>query len=256
MLPKIEDGQPLDRMLALLEAVAAAARPMSMTEIAQVCQLPVPTVHRLVAQAELRGLVKRMLGTKKLMVGFRLLNLGFAAVEASLRSDHPHQVLTAFAEQLGEHSQLGVRLDNSVVYVDTVKASRSQGLHFEPGRRSPLYCTSIGKLFLADLPPEEFDWWLRHADLAPITGNTIVDREQLQKAIKAVRKSGWATSNEELAVGVVGCAVPVRDKTGRLVAGLGISVPKARVAHGQLAEFRPAMETASREITAVLPVIG
>ena len=236
-----------------MEAVVAAARPVSMTEIAQVCGLPLPTVHRLVAQIEARGLIKRMLGSKKLGVGHRLLKLGFGAVEASLRADLPHQVLTALAERLGEHCQLGVRVDNSVVYVDTVKATSSQGLHFEQGRRSPLHCTSIGKLFLAEMPPGEFDWWLEHAELAVLRPNTITQPDQLKKAIKVVRKNGWATSNEEVAAGVVGCAVPVRDRAGKLVAGLGISVPNARVSHGQLAEFRPELEATAIEITSFLP---
>ena len=243
-----EKNLPLDRTLAVLEAVIVAARPLSMTEIAQMCGLPLPTVHRLVAQAEERGLLKRLLGSKRLGVGFRLLNLGFGAVQASLRADLPHQVLTALAERLGEHCHLGIRADNSVVYMDTVKATRSQGLHFEPGRRSPLYCTSIGKLFLAEMPHDEFEWWLNHFELEPLTPNTLVRTDHLLKAVKLVRKQGWATSNEELAVGVVGCAVPVRDKSGKLIAGLGISVPNARVSYNNLSEFRPAMEQAAQEI--------
>lgn len=249
----MEKNQPLDRALAVLEAVVAAARPVSITEVAQACELPLPTVHRLVAQAEERGLVKRVLGTRKVVVGFRLLRLGFDAVKASIRADLPHQVLTSLADRLGEHCQLGVRDQNSVVYVDAVKATRSQGLHFEPGRRSPIYCTSIGKLFLAEMDAGEFEWWLAHTELSPLTPNTITKPEALQKAVRAVRRNGWATSNEEVAAGVVGCAVPVRDKAGKMVAGLGISVPSARVAHNQLAQFRPALEAAAAEITAFLP---
>jgi IclR family transcriptional regulator, acetate operon repressor len=162
-------------------------------------------------------------------------------------------VLTSLADRLGEHCQLGVRDENSVVYVDTVKAPRSQGLHFEPGRRSPIYCTSIGKLFLAEMEAGEFEWWLAHTELAPLTPNTITKPEALQKAVRAVRRNGWATSNEEVAAGVVGCAVPVRDRAGKMVAGLGISVPSARVAHNQLAQFRAALEAAAAEITAFLP---
>jgi len=59
---------------------------------------------------------------------------------------------------------------------------------------------------------------------------------------------GWAVRNEEIAVGVAGCAVPIRDREGRLVAGLGISVPSARVPFERLSEYRQAMESVAEQI--------
>jgi DNA-binding IclR family transcriptional regulator len=256
MSTETEKDQPLDRALAVIEAVAAAARPLSMTDIAQHCGLPLPTVHRLAAQVEARGLIKRVVGTRKFVVGFRLLRLGYASMEAALRADLPHQVLARLAESLGEHCHIGVRSDNSVVYVDTVKANRSQGLYFDMGRRSPLHCTSIGKLFLANMPVEEFDAWLRHAELEPVTPKTILKPAQLRKTVDTVRRTGWATSDEEVAAGVVGCAVPIRDGAGRLVAGLGISAPSAHVSHAELTELRPRMEAAATEIRSWLTEQG
>jgi DNA-binding IclR family transcriptional regulator len=70
--------------------------------------------------------------------------------------------------------------------------------------------------------------------------------------VRKVKKEGWAMSNEEIAAGVVGCAVPIRDFDGRLVAGLGLSIPSARVAFDQLSQFRAAMQSAAAEIAAAL----
>jgi len=250
---EVAKDQPLDRALAVLDVVANASRPLSMTEIAGECDLPVPTVHRLVAQLEKRGLLKRALGSKKLLVGCELIKLGLSAIESSLRGDRPHQILVAFANQIGEHCQVAMRADNSLLYIDTARAFQSKGLHFEQGRRSPLHCTSIGKLFLAEISDAEFDWWLSHAPLEALTPRTIVSPVGLRQAISKVQREGWGTNNEELAVGVVGCAVPIRDFNGRLIAGLGISVPSARMSFSELPRFRPAMESAAAEIRAALP---
>ena len=248
----IARDQPLDRLLHVLKVVAQADRPISMTDVAAACGLPVPTAHRLVAQLEERQLLKRVLGSKKLAVGAELVNLGAAAVQAALRADPAHQILTALSSRIGEHCQIGQRADNEVVYVDAVYATRSQGLHFSQGRRSPLYCTSIGKLFLADLPPEQFEWWLTHATLKPVAPNTIVSADALRGVVDAVRKEQWAVSNEEVEAGVVGCAVPIRDAQGRLIAGLGISAPSARVSFDALEAFREPMLAAAAEISATL----
>ena len=73
--------QPLDRALAILGTVAGAGAALSVTEIAQRCALPLPTVHRMVAQLEQRALLKRLVGSRRLLVGPGLVKLGAAAVE-------------------------------------------------------------------------------------------------------------------------------------------------------------------------------
>jgi len=53
-----------------------------------------------------------------------------------------------------------------VLYVDTARVPLSgPGLMFEQGRRAPLYCTSIGKIFLAEMADEEFSQWLTQMPL-------------------------------------------------------------------------------------------
>lgn len=244
--------QPLDRAFAVLGAVATSERPISITELAQQCALPVPTVHRLVAQLEERTLLKRAFGTRKLLVGPGLVRLGASAVAASTRTDEVHKLLEALATELGEHCQIGMREGNEIVYADTARAARSTGLHFQQGKRTPLHCSSTGKLFLADMPPEEFEAWLSGTPREALTRHTLVGERALRAAVKAARRDDWAASNEEMAVGVVGCAVPIRLSDGRLLAGLGISVPSARTSFDKLPALRPAMERTARAIAAAI----
>jgi IclR family acetate operon transcriptional repressor len=216
-------------------------------------KLPVPSAHRLVAQLERRGLLKRALGSKKVVIGEALVRLGLSAVDAALRGDRPHQILLALSASLGEHVQVGIRSDNDVLYVDTARVPRSgPGLMFEQGRRAPLYCTSIGKLFLAEMADEEFSHWLAQMPLPAATPHTITRRPQLRAAVAEVRETGWASTDEEFAVGVVGCAVPIRRHDGQLIAGLGLSVPIARMSHEDLAQYRPKMKAAARAISVTL----
>ena len=240
--------QPLDRAFAVLGAVVAGGSALSITDIAHQCRLPVPTVHRIVAQLEQRALLKRALGSRKVLVGAHLVRLGASAVAASMRFDEVHKALETLANEIGEHCQLGIREGNQVVYSDTVRAARSTGLHFEQGKRAPLHCSSIGKLFLAEMSLDEFDRWLRSVPRESLTRQTIVSLSGLRVARKAVRTVAWAASNEEMAAGVVGCAVPVRLSDGALVAGLGVSVPIARIKYEELQALRQPMERAAQAI--------
>jgi DNA-binding IclR family transcriptional regulator len=219
-----------------------------MTELAALCAVPVPTVHRLAGQLESRGLVKRALGSKKLLVGPALVQLGLAASQAAIRSDPVHGILVTLAAKLGEPCQIGVRAGNEIVYVDTVRAARSAGLHFEQGRRAPIHCSSIGKIFLAEMAQGHFDQWLEGTELSRLTPATIVSARRLKAVVKDVRRSGWAASNEEFAPGVVGCAVPIRIASGLLIAGLGVSVPSARASFDEVKDHVPLLKAAAREI--------
>ncbi|MHA3902868.1 IclR family transcriptional regulator [Castellaniella sp. WN] len=248
--------KPFDRLLNVLEVVAHAEQALTLSEIALACDLPVATVHRLVAQLEERRLLKRLPGSKKLLVGLALVQLGGAAVQSALRSDLQHQILFSLATRIGEHCQIGQRVGNEIVYMDAASSVRSVGLRFEPGKRSPMHCASIGKLFLAEMSDTQLEWWLSHTERTVETPNTIVDSRKLRHVVEQVRRDQWAMSNEEVIPGVVGCAVPIRDGRGRLLAGLGIAVPTARVPYGQLVQFRAPMEVAAREISEALFLSG
>lgn len=245
-----QPDQPLDRAIALLSTLASEARPLSVTELAAMCDYPVPTVHRLVAQLEQRRLIKRPLGSRKVLVGPALVQLGTAAAEAAMRSDRAHQILLGLAGELGEPCHLGVRSADEIVYVDAARMKRSAGLQFEPGRRAPMHCTSIGKIYLADLSEVELAWWLTHTDLPKLAPATITSKPKLRSVVREARKNGWAASIEEFAPGVVGCAVPVRLGNGKLLAGLGVSVPSARTTFSKLKAFVPVLKDAAHRIAA------
>lgn len=240
--------QPLDRAFGLLSTLAREARPVSVSDLAALCELPVPSVHRLVGELEKRGLVKRALGSKKVLVGPAMVRLGVASVEAAIRSDRVHGILVALASKLGEPCHVGVRVDDEVFYVDSVRVARLAGLQFEQGARAPIHCSSIGKVFLAEMPVRQFDRWLEVAELRAFTPATIVSARRMKSVIKEVRANGWAASNGEFAPGVVGCAVPIRLPDGTLAAGLGVSAPSARASLDEMKSQVPLLQRVAREI--------
>jgi len=246
------NNQPYDKVLAVLDAVASWAQPMTMSEIAQQTGLPLPTVHRLTSQLEHRGFLKRQIAGKRYLVGHALISLGAKALSAGLSTDIIRSELTGLARKIGEHCQLGVNKLDEITYIETARAEVSSGLFFAQGRRSPLHCSSIGKLFLAELSEQEFDRWLDCSPRKKLTKSTLTSARSLKKEIRTTRQRGWSSSDEELVEGVVGCAVPIRDRTGRLLAGLGVSAPKARIAFDELATLVPSMQVTAERIAALL----
>lgn len=220
---------PTARVFAVLNAVAERGRPVAVSEIAETVGLAVPTAHRIVAGLEQQGLLQRGVDPKRLVVGPALISLGFKVAIATFHDAHRHAILQRLAEGLGEQVELGVIRGNVVVYLDSVRSSHPAGLQIEPGLRAPLHCTSTGKLHLGFLPPGARERLVRSLPLTRHTPRTIVEPGDLLETARKARKDGFAATVEEFVAGVVGCAVPVLDGSGNMVAGLGVTAPAARL---------------------------
>lgn len=243
------ENQPIDRIFAILDAVVGARRPLSLADAAVASQLPPPTAHRLVGNLEQRGFLKRSIQSRKLLLpGPRLTQLSRHALEASIVADQPHAVLEQLASEVQEHCQIGTVTNNEVLYVDAVQIRRASGLQLEQGRSAPLHCTSMGKLYLASLDDETFACWVRGRKLQKVTPNTITDRKTLAEHIRIIRKQGWASSDEEYGLGIVGCSVAIPAVGPLIFFAVGVSAPAARVPHASLQTFLDPLRRAGTRI--------
>ena len=86
------------------------------------------------------------------------------------------------------------------------------------GTRLPAYPTSMGRVLLADMPETA-----RQAGAGPgpaDSPHTVTDPVAFARVLAEVREQGYALVDEELEEGLRSIAVPVRDRTGRVVAAV------------------------------------
>jgi IclR family transcriptional regulator, acetate operon repressor len=243
--PDSPNDGPLDRAIAILVFVAEQKKALSAAEIAAALSLPLPTAHRLIGNLESRGLIQKALGTKRYVVGSKLVTLSAKTIGAAFRTVRRHAVLSAVADRIGEQCEIGVVRDNVVVYVDSVRSKPQQGLQFNPGDAAPLHCTSTGKIYMSRLPARVRQRLVHSLPLVRYTPTTIADPETLLALLEETRRRGWAKTNEEFVRGVVGCAVPIVSPEGDLIACLGVSVPAARVGFAGLDAFIAPLQDAA-----------
>lgn len=239
---------PSERMFAVIDCVVANRGPMSVTDIAIQLGLPAPTVHRMATQLAERGYLKRALGSKSFVPGPRLIALGVSVVTCAFGADRPHAMLVSLARRLNEHCHIGIVVDDQVIYMDSVRVNRGPGLQFEAGHSAPIYCTSIGKLHLAQMDDDELSEFLANLHTTRFTPTTICSAKAIHAEIMRVRKRSWASSNAEYTPGVVGCAAPILGEKGRMIAGLGISVPQAHVSFANIRQYLPLLQDTARRI--------
>jgi IclR family transcriptional regulator, acetate operon repressor len=238
-------GYPTIKAVAILETMASARRPLSISELSVSLGIPKPTAHRIIRMLEDERLVQREPGDRRFIPGSRLVSLGLDIVAASMQTAPRHAILAALSAEIGETCNFGVLAGSHVVYLDRVESAWPFGLRFEPGSRVPLHCTSMGKLFLSLLPKQKRAVLLRAMPLYRYTDNTITDLKAFDAELDRIRATGVSTDNQEFLAGVVCVAVSVSTASGQPAAALAVSAPTARMSLQRALEYVPSLRAAA-----------
>jgi len=219
--------QSVARGVRALELIAEHGE-LGVTELGRRLGVHKATASRLVATLAESGLVERDPASEKYRLGFGLIRLAGAAMAGLdlVRTAHP--IEEDLAERTRETVNLGVLSGGAVVYVDQVSGTRSIVGVSWVGRRSPLHCTSNGKVLLAAMPDADRERLLS-APLERATRRTIVDVGALLGELREIRRRGYAQTVEELEEGLNAVAAPVRQADGQVIAALSVSGPAFRM---------------------------
>ncbi|HEX7127526.1 MAG TPA: IclR family transcriptional regulator [Thermodesulfobacteriota bacterium] len=250
------NGSPADspvvRALRILAAVAGADAPLSLAELSRAVGLPKATVHRLAALVEGEGLIERDPLARRYVVAGRFDGLALNALRTAPVHRNRRAVLKRLSERLGETVNLGVLHGGEVMYLERVESSWPLRMELKPGSRVPIHCTAIGKLLLAFAPKAVRERLLMVAALEPRTGNTLTSRARLEDELAVTRARGHSEDNEEFLAGVCCVAVPVRDGRGKVLAGLAVSAPSARLPLARAREHLGDLRAAADQLGAYL----
>lgn len=239
--------------LGALEQLAAAGRPLGVTELGRRLGLPPSSTHRLLATLVATGYAVPVVGTGRYRSGPALVRLGTRSTPPPLLRDVAHPVLDRLAEATGETAHLAVLDGLDVVAIDHVAAHghRHAAEEHPVGSRMPAHATALGLAMLA-FRPDVADA-LIGAGLRRLTSETIADPAALARRLAEVRRRGYATNVRGWRAGTAGVAAPILMADGRIVGAVGLSGSAERLGRrATLATLGPAAGRAAREIAARL----
>jgi DNA-binding IclR family transcriptional regulator len=239
------------RALTILETMAESGEELGVTELGRRLGVHKATASRLVSTLAEHGLVERSPATDRYRLGFGLVRLATAATSGLDLVRQARPVLDRLAEETGETANLAVLDGKAVVNIDQVTPAHQVVNVNWVGRRTPLHCTSSGKVLLAHLAPGA------RAELLPRslegrTPHTIVDRELLEAQLLEVDVKGYAWTIEELEVGLNAVAAPIRDAGGTVTAAVSVSGPAYRLTPGRIGACGRLVRDAGADISGKL----
>jgi Transcriptional regulator len=227
-VPSAAFSVSLERGLRILSAFSGNCPVLGIADLARAVGLNKSTTYRYVATLTKLQYLQQDPETKKYFLGPRVVDLGFAAIDSMELTRVTGPLLQALADETGFTVSMGLCDGPDVVYVDRRRSNRrstlAMDLNLHIGSRLPAYCTSMGKVLLAHKDPATLRQILERTEMARRGPKTIINREQLMTALAKVRQNGVAVNDEELAPGLRSFAVPVRDRSGGVVAAVNIAV--------------------------------
>jgi IclR family transcriptional regulator, pca regulon regulatory protein len=179
----------------------------------------------------------------------RILDLGFAYLSSVPVFEIVEAHMEPLVHQIQESSSASVLDGTEVIYIVRVPTKRIMSVQIDVGTRLPAYATSMGRVLLAALAPEQLDNYFRNARMERLTPTTVTNQRDLRSALDQVREQGWCLLDQELEVGVRSVAVPLHDSSGHVFAAMNISTNATRVATEKLVgEYLPLLRKAAEGI--------
>jgi DNA-binding IclR family transcriptional regulator len=242
---------PVARLFAVLE-LASKMGMISAADVVYMLDLPRPTAHRMIASLEKLDFLQKMPVKGKYAVAPKLVELSSAILASTIVYAPIQTLLSAVTQRTGETCGLAMMAMGEVEYIASVTTQSPLTLQFQAGQRAPLHCTSSGQVFLANLEPEELAKFLATGPWEATTEFTVTEPKLLAERLRKVRAQGHAMNDSEYISGVVGAAVPIKNKEGQVTAALTISAPRSRRSLEEIIAMVPTLKTYADRIGRIL----
>lgn len=226
----------LGRGLDILGSFAERPR-QQFADLLTATRVPRSSLYRFLALLEARGFLRRDRLTGEYGAGILLYRLGNSAVWVQELRQHIRSLMPSLADATGESVYLYARDGANRVCVETIESARGPIRHVvKPGSVFPLHQGASGKVILAFLSEAE------RAELLAVMTSRLAPggaarRRTLPAEIIRIRQQGYAYSENELAAGAWGLAVPILDRAGDCVASLAIAGPLARFERSRVRQY-------------------
>ncbi len=241
--------EALARGLDVIRAFQPRQPVMSLAAVATATGLARPTARRILLTLSELGYVRTLDGGFELTP--RVLELGMSYVLSRSLWDLAQPHMQALVARTHESSSIAQLDGSDIVYVCRVAVPKIIALAVNIGTRFPAMPTSLGKVLLAGLPPEQVEAVLAEPSRSGITPRWQPEPAEREAALREVRARGWSLTDEQLALGIRSVAAPLRDGQGRVIAAMNVTVHAAETSVETLTgEYLPLLLQAAGAISA------
>lgn len=242
--------QSLERGIAVLRSFDAENSGQTLSDVARRTGLTRATARRLLLTLVNLGYANT--DGRVFSLTPAVLDIGYAYISSLNIQQIAQPFLEELSERVRESASISVLDGKDIVYVARVPTTRIMTIALGLGTRLPAHCTSMGRVMLASLEPQELRTRLT-APLEPMTDRTITKIAALKTELAVIAEQGWALVDQELELGLRSIAAPLRDSGGRVIAALNLSTHAGRTPVEEVhSTFLPALLETAHDLNEAL----
>ena len=209
-------------------------RSMTLSEVAERGGLTRATARRILLTLQALGYVSQQ--ERLFQLTPKVLELGYAYLSAQGIAELALPAMERLSAEINESCSMSVLDDDEIVYVARVPTRRIMAISLGVGARLPAYATSMGRVLLGGLGDDELTAALERMDRQKLTSFTLTEVDALRSRIRADQRQGWAMAKQELELGLVSIAAPVKGRRGEICAAVNVGVQYRSGIESQLKE--------------------
>jgi IclR family transcriptional regulator, pca regulon regulatory protein len=241
------------RGLSVIEAFGPGHKSMSVAEVAQRTKLDRAVTRRLLLTLTELGLARA--NGKQFELTTRILRLGYSFLASVGLGAALQPYLDELSQTIEETVSVSVLDGSEVIFVArSDMPGRRMAYVVTMGMQLPAFTSASGRILLAALPAGEAAALLAGTRVEKTTANTVTDPDRLLETIAKAAADGFSVNREELEEGLLGIAVPLRNRAGQVVASLNANASTLRTSDERLfGEVLPKLKDYAARMSAMLP---
>ncbi len=211
----------LERGLMILAVFDRQDPELTLSEVAQKTGLTPATARRFLLTLKSLGYMGA--NGRRFVLRPKVLDLAYSYLDSMNVDEALQPYLREVVQRTGDSSSVTVLHGTEIVYVANASVRRLVRLSAGVGSRFPAYPTAMGRVLLAHLPAPQLNAYFKVERFDKITEFTETNPDKIKKALDLVRANGYCVVQDELEVGLVSLAVPLRDASGQVIAAMNCS---------------------------------
>lgn len=240
-------GTAILRAKQILDFLEHEDRPVNLQKIYTSLNTSKSTVLKILNTLCMIGYVKRDEATKRYTLGTKMISYGEAARKSFSIITVAEPDLRELNEQIGETVHLGVYDRDRIIYIKKLNAKSKIILRSQVGHSVDLYCSAMGKAYLAEQSEDAVLDYLSRVSMVKKAKNTICDENRLLQELQKIRKRGYAFDDQENEDDIYCVATAVRHN-GEIEGLISVSSPIYRMSDVKKEKIIEQLQKAKQDI--------
>lgn len=214
-------SKTLEKGLRLLELFDSEHTHWNQKDLSKVMQINTTSIYRLINTFIELGYLSKDAKSKQITLGPMAISLGHRFLKSYSFLNVVDPIILEASKRYNMSIDVSLYARDAMVLVCRHEQRNTLTFH-QPASAKELYCTAIGKSYLAFLPENKLEQIMSQQSLSPRTANTVTDRDSLLELLKETRKNGFSVNNEEYIKGLISIGAPLFNPLTEEVVG-GVS---------------------------------